>query len=187
MAKIPVKPVVDLGSKAVDHIIKNPHLIQPATDTINKIIDWRNNRPVPLLEQRFKVYNSEILPNLHHFHRSELIGYKLEAQSILTQISADKKKDAKPKVVLHNKNSKKWEQILSQIEGKLNAKDYEEYLRLYHNPESESVYFKDHEQNMKNFKKLLAGKDSDKIREFLSKHTSMSVEDINRDFFLEFS
>ena len=187
MAKIPVKPVVDLGSKAVDHIIKNPHLIQPATDTINKIIDWRNNRPVPLLEKRFKVYNIEILPNLHHFHRSELIGYKLEAQSILTQISADKKKDAKPKVVLHNKNSKKWEQILSQIEGKLNAKDYEEYLKLYHNPESESTYFQGYEQNTAIFKKLLAENDADKIREFLSNQTNMDTQDINRDFFLEFS
>lgn len=189
MAKIPGKPVVDFafknGPKLAEHIVKNPHLIKPTADAINKIVEWRNNRSVPLLEQRLKIYNNEILPSLHHFNRGELMGYKLEVQNILVQIRADKKKDAKPKAVLHNKKSKKWEQVLPQIEGKLNAKDYEEYLKLYHNPDSESVYFKDHEQNMTNFKKLLARKDSDEIREFLSKHTSMSVEDITRDFFLE--
>ncbi len=191
MAKIPGKPIANFviknGPRLAEHVVKNSHLIQPTADAINKIIEWRNNRPVPLLEQRLKIYNNEILPSLHHFNRSELMGYKLEVRNILVQLRADKKKNAKPKAVFHNKQSKKWEQVLPQIEVKLNARDYEEYLKLYHNPDSQSVYFKDHEQNMTNFKKLIAGKDSEKIREFLSKHTNMSVEDINRDFFLESS
>lgn len=187
MAKIPVKTVTFIGSKAIDQLKKNPHLVQPAVDTINKVIEWQKNRPVPPTEQRFKVYTSEILPNLDHFHRGELIGYKLDIKKILEQINADKTKDGKQKAALPNKKNKKWERALSQIEGKLNAKDYEEYLKLYHNPESESVYFQSYEQNIAIFKKLLAEGDSDKIRYFLSNQTNMDTQDINRDFFLEFS
>lgn len=199
MAKIPIKPVTDFaikhGPKVVDQIAKNPHLIKPAIDKIDKVAQWQNERKekkeaartIPYLEQHYKLYNDEILPSLDTCQRSELLSYRLDVQKTLVQISADKAKDAKPKAVLHNKKSKKWEQVLSQIEGKLNVKDYEEYLKLYHNPESEGAYFEGYEQNTAIFKKLLAESDSGKIREFLSNQTNMSIEDINRDFFLEFS
>lgn len=199
MAKIPIKPFADFaikhGPKVVDQIAKNPHLIKPAIDKIDKVAQWQNERKekkeaartIPYLEQHYKLYNDEILPSLDTCQRSELLSYRLDVQKTLVQISADKAKDAKPKAVLHNKKSKKWEQVLSQIEGKLNTKDYEEYLKLYHNPESESAYFEGYEQNTAIFKKLLTENDSGKIREFLSNQTNMSIEDINRDFFLEFS
>ncbi|MFP3356243.1 hypothetical protein R0K17_02675 [Planococcus sp. SIMBA_143] len=199
MAKIPVKPVADFAIKHGPTVAKiisdNQHHIK---NGMNKLSDFAESkrlqkeqkaaeRTVPYLEQHYKLYNDEILPSLDTYLRSELLSFRLDVRKILEQIDAEKKKDAKPKAVFHNKKSKKWEQILSQIEGKLNAKDYEEYLRLYHNPESESVYFKGHEQNTATFKKLLAENNPGKIREFLSNQTNMSIEDINRDFFLEFS
>ncbi|ANU18352.1 hypothetical protein BBI11_15495 [Planococcus maritimus] len=194
MAKIPVKLVAGLaikhGPKVVDQLTKNAHLIKPAVDKIDQFAKQQNerknekvtSRTTPYLEQHYQFYNDEILPSLSTSQRSELIGYKLDLKKILEQVSVDKKK-----VALPNKKSKKWEQVLSQIEGKLNAKDYEEYLKLYHNPESESTYFQGYEQNTATFKKLLAENDSDKIRVYLSKQTNMSSEDITRDFFLEFS
>ena len=194
MAKIPVKLVAGLaikhGPKVVDQITKNAHLIKPAVDKIDQFTKKQNERKVekvasrttPYLEQHFQMYNDEILPSLSTSQRSELIGYKLDIKKILEQISADKKKAALP-----NKKSKKWEQLLLQIEGKLHAKDYEEYLKLYHNPESESTYFQGYEQNTAIFKKLLSENDSDKIHEFLSNQTNMDTEDINRDFCLNFS
>ncbi len=194
MAKIPVKLVAGLaikhGPKVVDQITKNAHLIKPAVDKIDQFTKKQNERKVekvasrttPYLEQHFQMYNDEILPSLSTSQRSELIGYKLDIKKILEQISADKKKAALP-----NKKSKKWEQLLLQIEGKLHAKDYEEYLKLYHNPESESTYFQGYEQNTAIFKKLLSENDSDKIHEFLSNQTNMDTEDINRDFCLDFS
>lgn len=199
MAKIPVKPVADFAIKHGPTVAKiindNQHHIKNGIDKLSDLVESQRlrkeqksaERTIPYLEQRYKLYNDEILPNLDTCQRSELLSFKLDVQKILEQIDAEKKKDAKPKAVLHNKKSRKWEQILSQIEGKLNAKDYEEYLRLYHNPESESVYFKGHEQNTATFKKLLAENNPGKIREFLSNQTNMSIEDINRDFFLEFS
>ncbi|WP_271853370.1 hypothetical protein [Planococcus maritimus] len=194
MAKIPVKLVAGLaikhGPKVVDQITKNAHLIKPAVDKIDQFTKKQNerkdekvaSRTTPYLEQHFQMYNDEILPSLSTSQRSELIGYKLDIKKILEQISADKKRAALP-----NKKSKKWEQLLLQIEGKLHAKDYEEYLKLYHNPESESTYFQGYEQNTAIFKKLLAENESDKIREFLSNQTKMDTEDINRDFCLDFS
>ena len=194
MAKIPVKLVAGLaikhGPKVVDQITKNAHLIKPAVDKIDQFAKKQNerkdekvaSRTPPYLEQHFQMYNDEILPSLSTSQRSELIGYKLDIKKILEQISADKKKAALP-----NKKSKKWEQLLLQIEGKLHAKDYEEYLKLYHNPESESTYFQGYEQNTAIFKKLLSENDSDKIHEFLSNQTNMGTEDINRDFCLNFS
>ncbi|AUD14905.1 MULTISPECIES: hypothetical protein [unclassified Planococcus (in: firmicutes)] len=199
MAKIPVKLVADLaikhGPKVVDQIAKNSHLIKPAVDKIDQFAKRQNkrkdekvaSRSTPYLEQQYKLYNDEILPNLDTCQRNELVSYKLDVQKTLFQMNPDKKSGPKPKVVLSNKKSKKWEQVLSQIEGKLSAKDYEEYLNLYHNPESESVYFQGYEQNTTIFKKLLAENDSGKIREFLSNQTNMDTQDINRDFFLEFS
>lgn len=199
MAKIPVKLVADLaikhGPKVVDQFAKNAHLIKPAVDKIDQFAKKKNerkdekvaSRTTPYLEQQYKLYNDEILPNLDTCQRNELVSYKLDVQKTLTQMIPDKKSGTKPKAVLPNKKSKKWEQVLSQIEGKLNAKDYEEYLKLYHNPESESAYFQGYEQNTAIFKKLLAENDSDKIREFLYNQTNMDTQDINRDFFLEFS
>lgn len=199
MAKIPGKPIADFtakaGPKIIDHFAKNPHHIEPIVNAAEKALEWQKKRKekkeegrtIPYLEQRYKVYNNEILPSLDTYLRSELLSFRVDVQKILEQIDVEKKKDAKPKAVFHNKNSKKWQQVFTQIEGKLNAKDYEEYLRLYHTSDSESVYFKDHEQNTATFKKLLAENDSDKIRVYLSKQTNMSSEDITRDFFLEFS
>ncbi len=194
MAKIPVKLVAGLaikhGPKVVDQLTKNAHLIKPAVDKIDQFAKKNNerktekvaSRTTPYLEQHYQMYNDEILPSLSISQRSELIGYKLDLKKILEQISAAKKKIAVP-----TNKSKKWEQVLSQIEGKLNAKDYEEYLKLYHNPESESTYFQGYEQNTAIFKKLLAENNADKIREFLSNQTNMDTQDINRDFCLEFS
>lgn len=199
MAKLPVKPVANFAIKHGPTVAKiisdNQHHIKNGMDILSDFVESKRmqkeqkdaERTVPYMEQHYKLYNDEILPSLDTYLRSELLSFRVDVQKILEQIDVEKKKDAKPKAVFHNKKSKKWQQVFTQIEGKLNAKDYEEYLRLYHTSDSESVYFKDHEQNIATFKKLLAENDSDKILVYLSKQTNMSSEDITRDFFLEFS
>ena len=199
MAKIPIKPVANFAIKNGPIIAKiiseNQHHIKDGIDKLSTFAESQKlrkeqkavERTVPYLEQHYKLYNDTILPSMDTRQRSELLSFRLDVQKILEQFDTDKKKDAKPKAVLHNKKIKKWEQVLSQIEGKLNTKDYEEYLKVYHNPESESTYFQGYEQNMAIFKKRLAENDSDKIREFLCNQTNMDTQDINRDFCLEFS
>jgi hypothetical protein len=133
---------------------------------------------------RFHQYKTVIMPNLPKLNRHDLFEAKLEVEQFIGQINEEEKKEAGVKKPLHSKRLSNWKEVLIQIEAKLAAKDYKEYLLIYNNPSYHSEYFTGYEGQLEKFRNILRKQDNEELYEFLFTHTKRSKEDIKVDFSL---
>jgi hypothetical protein len=200
MAKIPIKPIIKIakthGPKAAKFVKENwKELSQgaAAAGSAGKMAnDFRKKRKeskhdparVHFRKSRFHQYKTVILPDLPKMNRRELFEAKLEVEQFIGQIKEEEKKEAGVKKPLHSKRLNNWKDVLIQIEARLAAKDYQEYIRIYNNPSYHSEYFKGYERQLEKFKNLLENEDNEELYEYLITHTKRSKEDIKTDFSL---
>ncbi|MGD6804407.1 hypothetical protein [Rossellomorea aquimaris] len=200
MAKLPIKPIIKLaktyGPEAAKFVKKHgPAISQGAAfvGSAGKMAkDFRKNRKESeqYLEKnhprkiRFQQYKTKIVPDLNNMNRFELFKGKLEVEDFIEQIKEEEKKEAGVKKPLHSKRLKDWNDILIQIEAKIAAKDYQEYIMIYNNLSYHSEYFTGYERQLEKFRNLVGNQDVEGLYEFLLTHTKRSREEIKVDFSL---
>lgn len=186
---LPIKPVADMaikhGPKAIKLISSALGVVNVANDALEKKKKKKvEDGKLHFRKQRYIEYNQKILMNLEHCQRTDLLKYKMEVNQFIEQIDLEAAKEPKTKMPLHNKRRKNWESLLVQIDAKIKSKDYQEYLKIYHNNEITSTYFEGFEGNVKTFKQLIDKKDFEEIVTFLARQTGMKISVILNDFFI---
>ncbi|TYS17062.1 hypothetical protein FZC78_10575 [Rossellomorea vietnamensis] len=200
MAKLPIKPIIKLakthGPAAAKFVKKHgPAISQGAAfvGSAGKIAkDFRKNRKESeqYLEKnhprkiRFHQYKTKIVPVLHNMNRLELFKGKLEVEDFIAQIKEEEQKEASVKKPLHTKRLKDWNDILIQMEAKIAARDYQEYIMIYNNPSYHSEYFTGYERQLEKFRNLVENQDNEELYGYLLTHTKRSKEEIKVDFSL---
>jgi len=131
---------------------------------------------------RYSEYKTKILRELENKNRSVLFDYKLEVEQFIQQINNEERSELVVKKPLHSKRLNNWNAILIQIEDKISAKDYHEYLIIYNNPDYQSTYFERYEAQILKFKELINSGDIAKLYEYILTKTNKSIDVIKRDF-----
>ncbi|RIW31361.1 hypothetical protein D3H55_15425 [Bacillus salacetis] len=200
MAKIPIKPIIKLakthGPRAAKFVKEHgPKIAKGVTaaGSAGKMAnDFLKNRKEAKLDPakvhfrktRFHQYKTVILPDLPKLNRHELFEAKVEVEQFIGQIKEEEQKEAGVKKPLHSKRLNNWKEVIVQIEARLAAKDYQEYLRIYNNQSYQSEYFKGYEGHLEKFRDILKNQDNEELYEFLVTQTKRSKEDIKVDFSL---
>ena len=189
-----IKPTIDIakeyGPKAVKFIKDNPKEFMAALAAAKMIktkYDERKKKKiddgnVPLRKIRFDEFNKNILKNLNEYNREELSNYRLEIKVFIEQINNEMIKEAKAKKPLHVKRVKKWDSIRIQIVDKISSKDYQEYLRIYNNPQYKSDYFVGFEGHVSKFQQKVDEVKIEEVHDFIAENTKISKTEIERDF-----
>lgn len=131
---------------------------------------------------RYSEYKIKILRELENKNKSVLFDYKLEVEQFIQQINNEESSELVVKKPLHSKRLKKWNAILIQIEDKISARDYHEYLMIYNNPDHQSTYFEGYEAQIFKFKELINSGDIANLYEYILTKTNKSIDVIKRDF-----
>lgn len=137
---------------------------------------------LPYRVERYNLYKTKILNELDNQNRNKLFQYKLEIEQFIQQIENEKKEVIFAKRPKHDKDIKKWNDILLQIKDKMSRKDYQEFINIYNNPNYQSEYFKGFECHVERFKKLNNGEKYDDLLKYIAEITSMNVNRIKEDF-----
>jgi hypothetical protein len=198
MAKIPIKPIVDTAKTHVPKVGKfvkeNWKEISQGAALVGtlgkKVNDFRENKKDTKLydakihyrKNRYIKYKTEILPELDNKKRHELFQARLEVEQFIQQIKNEENKELVVKKPLHSKRIKDWNEILIQIKDKIETKDYQEYLMIYHTTNYHSAYFEGFEGQIVKFKNLIENSNTDEIYNYLFETTKRSKEEIKRDF-----
>lgn len=196
MAKIPVNLIVNIaknhGPKAIKAIKDNKEVILGAAPIVGagaakakKVISDRKNTSDTkehYRKRRYSEYKNDILGNLSRQNRLQLVNYKDEVDSFISQIEYEEKEEIAFKKPLHSKRREDWKKILIQIEDKIRLMDYHEYLKLFNNPNYTSNYFEGYERKLNAYKKSIVEENIKDIHEFIFKQTGKSIEAIERDF-----
>lgn len=200
MAKIPIKPIVETvktqGPKVGKFVKDNWKELSKAVAIVGttgkKANDYRKSKKeteqyrgkTHYRKTRHGQYKTEILRDLENKKRNELFQAKLEVEQFIQQIKDEGNKELVVKKPLHFKRINNWNEILTQIEDKMAMKDYQEYLMIYNNPNYNSSYFEGFEGQLKKYKNLIDGQNTDELYEYLLTRTKRDKEDIKRDFSL---
>lgn len=196
MAKIPVNLIVDVakkhGPKVINKFKDNKEIIAivapaagAAATRLKKLIDDRKialAEKEPHRKKRYSEFRNEILVSLQILNRLQLVNYKDEVESFIAQIEFEEKEEIALKKPLHSKRRDDWKKILIQIEDKIRLKDYQEYLKLFNNPNYTSNYFEGYDRKLNAYKKLIIEENIKEIHEFVFEQTGKSNETIQRDF-----
>jgi hypothetical protein len=200
MAKIPIKPIVDTAKKhgpKVGKFVKENWKDIPQGVAIlgtfgKKVSDFTENKKeskqydakIHYRKKRYLKYKNEILPELDNKKRHELFQARLEVEQFIQQIKNEENKELVVKKPLHSKRIKGWNEILIQINDKIEIKDYQEYLMIYNTTNYHSAYFEGFEGQVVKFKNLIDNANIDEIYNYLFETTKRSKEEIRRDFSL---
>lgn len=196
MAKIPVNLIIDSakkhGPKTIkylkenqDNILKFAPLAVAGAAKFKKIYD---DKKISLAEKehyrkaRYSEYKNSILGKLSELNKQQLVNYIDEVESFIEQIENEEKEEVVLKKPLHFKRRDDWKKILIQLEDKMNVVDYQEYLKLFNNPNYIGSYFEDYDRKLNTYKKLIEEDNIERIREFISKNTEKPRQVIERDF-----
>lgn len=196
MAKIPVDFLVDVakkhGPKTIKKLKDNKELITiiaplagAAAAQLKKIYD---DKMISAAEKehhrkkRYSEYKNDILGNLPDQNRLQLVNYKDEVESFISQTENEEKEEVILKKPLHTKRSDDWKKILIQVEDKMRVMDYQEYLKLFNKPTYTSSYFEGYDRKLNAYKNLIAEENIKAIHEFIFEQTGKSTEAIQRDF-----
>lgn len=196
MAKIPVNLMVNIaknhGPKAIKAIKDNKEIILGAAPIVGagaakvkKVYHDRKNTSDTkehYRKGRYSEYKNDILGNLSNQNRLQLVNYKDEVESFISQIEYEEKEEVVLKKPLHSKRRDDWKKILIQIEDKIRLMDYQEYLKLFNNPNYTSSYFEGYDRKLNAYKNLITEENIKEIHEFIFDQTGKSTEAIQRDF-----
>ncbi|MDA1605200.1 hypothetical protein PDL06_03285 [Bacillus cereus group sp. TH208-1LC] len=200
MAKIPIKPIVngvkEHGPKAWTFIKENGKDIAKVAGIIgsgvkvaysmNKKREENQNNPskVHYRKARYNDYKSNILKSLDIKKRAELFQYKLEVEKFIEQINNEENSELIVKKPLHSRRMNNWSSILIQIQDKIQAKDYHEYLKICNKSDYYSDYFEGFEGYVDKLKFLLNNEIPESVYEYLAKQTNIDIEKIRKDFII---
>lgn len=156
----------DNAPKVMNFVKDNPEVIEKVQNlnSAPKNLHHRKNR--------FIKYTQEILPNLatyNYLDLKEMIG---EVKMFLRQI---KKEDMNS--VLKTKRTKKWNNILVQLEDYKDNHAYMEFLKLHRSTSPISTFFED--EIVKEFKKLQT---SDARVKYIKQYIKVIDFDVHIDF-----
>lgn len=196
MSKKPIDFVIDTaktnGPKVAKYIKNNPEVllkvtpfIAIATEKVKKFQDNRKKKSTPKVDVRKNKYNeykTEILINLSDYTRLQLLGHKNEVESFIEQIKNEEMQELALKKPLHSKRKKEWEKILIQIKDKIALLDYQEFIRVFNNPDLPNLYFEGLERQLAGFRKMILEDDIEVIRNYVFEQTGKKKEDIAREF-----
>lgn len=196
--KMAIKPVIDLvrthGPAAGKFVKENwkeiAAFVGVAGSAAQKLNANRKEKKKNKFEQgeihfrkkRYIEYKSKILASLDSSKRKELFHYKLEIEQFIKQIENEQEKELAVKKPVHLKRINNWKEVLVQIEDKMMAKDYEEYLMLFNNTDYNSTYFEGYELKVDKFKEMVKKQETKKIIDFINQITNRNIEDIKEDF-----
>ncbi|KXI73618.1 hypothetical protein ACS52_24520 [Bacillus cereus] len=200
MAKIPIRPIVNgvktHGPKVWKFIKENGKDIAKVTGVIGsgvKVVhsmskkrqeNQNNPSKVHYRKARFNEYKSSILKALDIKKRVELFQYKLEIEKFIEQINNEENSELVIKKPIHSKRIDNWNDILIQIQHKIQVTDYHEYLKIYNKSDYHSYYFEGFEGYVDKFKSLLSNEKPEFLYEYLSNQTNKSIEEIKKDFLM---
>lgn len=196
MAKIPVDLIVNgvkkNGPKTIKAIKDHEKLILAAAPlvaaTAAKFKKLYDDKKISAAEKehhrkkRYSEYKNDILGNLPSQNRLQLVSYKDEVESYISQIENEEKEEVVLKKPLHSKRRDDWKKMLIQIEDKIRLMDYQEYRKLFNNPTYSSSYFEGYDRKLNAYKKLIDEENMKEIHEFVFEQTGKSKEAIERDF-----
>lgn len=198
MAKIPIKPVIkfttEQGPKAGKFVKENWKDIgkviaslTAAGSTINQITKNREEEKTKsgkfhYRKMRYFEYQSEVLPNLNNKSRKELLQFKIEIEQFIQQIETEEKKGFAIKKTVHSKRINNWNNILIQIEDRMSAKDYQELLLIYNDPNYQSKYYEGFEKFISNTKKVINQGDMEELYTYIQAKTNKDRTTIEKDF-----
>ncbi|MGM0840254.1 MAG: hypothetical protein ACQEWE_05985 [Bacillota bacterium] len=200
MARIPIKPIVDIakthGPKAGKFVKKNwkyiPKVVAGVGTVSENFSAFKENKKetkqydakMHYRKNRYIKYKNEILPELDKKKRHELFQAKLEVEQFIQQIKNEENKELVVKKPLHSKRINNWNEVLIQIKDKIETRDYQEYLMVYNSTDYHSAYFEGFEGHLVKFKNLLDASNIDEIYNYLLATTKRKREEIERDFSL---
>ncbi|WP_264741153.1 hypothetical protein [Cytobacillus firmus] len=194
MAKIPIRPIIkftkEQGPKAGKFVKENWKDISKviaAGGAINQITKNRKEEKTKsgkyhYRKMRYFQYQSEELPNLNNKTRKELLQCKIEIEQFIQQIETEENKGLAIKKPVHSKRINNWNNILIQIEDKMSAKDYQELLLIYNDPNYRSKYYEGFEKFISNTKKIIEQGDMEELYTYLQAKTNKDRTAIEKDF-----
>lgn len=195
MAKIPVKPVIDVaklyGPKVIkfaeDHKGMAPIVMPIISTATRKAKEFQAQRKINKVENntdhiRKKRFIDYKKIDLNQQNKSQLTKSIHEIENFISQIKYEEEQELAIKKPLHSKRTKDWNSLLTQIKDQMAIRDYQEYLLLFNNPTYKSEYFEGFDRLVERYKKIFKDNSSEKLYNFIHTQTNRDLSIIKKDF-----